>query len=345
MITISGCPRSGTSLMMQCLAAALGDARIMGDAFPMAPKATPKIDDRLQAISAHIQAKGAPARAQRMGHARDMNPGGFYECAYSVRGIRYNFTQEAEQARLLSEPSERRTVVKIVSQGLANSDPRFVDRIIYMMRPPREVAKSQEKLSGQFRDPQHVIHSPEMFIRVTAMAARWLMAHSDIPLLLVDYHDLLTEPIRVFDSLYHFLGEGDFARASGIIDPALYRSKAENVPNDLWGDADKVYELFRLGRYSEVVSYMSRPEIKTNRAARSWPCVRMGQTVTDKQCAACKSNPVVRENFKKWAERMKIDWRKEPCSFECGFDLEREPVGVEKSIAENFWITDVQAGG
>jgi hypothetical protein len=197
-----------------------------------------------------------------------------------------------------------------------------------------------------------VIHTPEMYIKVTEQAARFLLNNKDIPVHFVHFEELMTNPKKELDDIQKFTGFGDYSKAYDVVTPKLNRSKHQDIPNKLWEDAEFVYDKFceavgysrnfdrskEMDCYEEIIEYLKDPKRETNRDKRNWPCFRSGQTVSEVQCNACIKNPVVRGNFKKHAESMGFEWEMEPCSFECGMDLDRsEYVSVKDSIKNNFW--------
>ena len=353
---VSGCPRSGTSMFMDIMRTVYGENRIFGRKFPQERRDEMKKQgdlepDHLYACRKYVIEKQEEAQEEERSF-EDMNPFGFWEERYTVGGVSYHFGDREHLNKLLEETDDDMTITKIVSQGLLQSDPMYIDKIVYMIRHPRAVAKSQERLkrgfSTKFPDGKVrnifedlVIHTPEMYIQVTAMACRFFLAYPDIPVHFVEFEELVTKPIEILNGVQDFLGRGDFTKAHGVIEPKLNRSKHEEVENDMWEDAEYIYEKFKEGEYEAVLTYLEEPKRNFNRNKRSWHCPRYGQTVTEKQCHACRENVVVRGNFKNFAVQIQKDWINEPCLFECGYDLDREEYKtIEQSIKENFWADD-----
>ena len=359
MIVVSGCPRSGTSLMMSCLLEVFGENLILGSKWPFSERMEARQkqganeDDKHYAIRMYLERKADPNRDKEMEKTKDMNPNGFWECQFTVEGVFYRFgmadlLEELEREAIDTSDTDKH-ICKIVSQGLARSDPRYISKIIFMMRPPRAVAKSQERLKRVFfKDAQGTpidlsdyfkIQTPEMFIKVTTQVSAWLLRHSYIPFLLVNFDDLVNDPAKQFVRIQEFIGTGDFSPAISRIEPRLRRSNPEDVEHDLWEESEVIYEKFCAGDYAGVVQYMNDPSRKIYRENASWLCPRWGRHVTFRQCEVCKSKPTVRENFKKQAEDNGIEWHKEPCPYECGFGSEKS-ISIEESIKNNFWIED-----
>ena len=346
MIVVSGCPRSGTSLMMDLMRTALGEDRILGTKFPregdLNPEQHEEEPDHMYQIRQYLWEKNKEEIIKDFNESKDMNPNGFWEMLYSVQGCYYRFRDADRLDKLLKEDESNMSVCKIVSQGLINSDPRFIDKIVYMVRHPRAVAKSQERLKRNFplkEMEDWVIHTPEMFINVTGLAARWLVKNPK-PVQLVFFDELMTDPKEIMLDLKEFIGGGDFDKASEKIEPKLNRSKPEDIPNKLWEEAENVYEMLCIEDFEGIVEYLKDPKLQIHRSPdkRRWRCLRTGSITVEDQCNNCVASEKVRYNFRKQAESVGIDWRNEPCLFECGMDMDREQYKtIEQSIKENTW--------
>jgi len=349
MIVVSGCPRSGTSLMMDCMRVVFGDNKIIGTKFPQETrlKQRPQESDQEYAIRLYGLEKKDLNQKDRISKSKDLNPNGFWECQYTVQGVRYSLAVEASMSTL--EENGQKHICKIVSQGLANSDPKYINSIIYMLRNPKSVAKSQENLirNTTMRDEWgkrfdlfegKKVHTPQMFIRVTTAAAKWIIQNPDIPIIYVNYEDLLADPDSTLIGIGDFLGYGDFEKAVPIIDKKLYRSHPEEIENELWEDAFFVYEKFKNKQFTEIVEYMRDKKRATNRQASSWQCYRTGLRTVEAHCKACISDLRFRDSLKAHAIKSGIDWVNEPCAFECAHDLDNVHISIEESINNNSWL-------
>lgn len=353
MIIVSGCPRSGTSMMMRIMRDVFGEERILGEERPQ-ERAIPDTTSATE-IQQYIADKRKEKQPEdRQKRARDMNPNGYFEMAFSVRGVFYQPQHEDLLNEIVAEEKPR--VCKIVSQGLARSDPRYIDKIIYMARDPRAVAKSQERLgrdnpmdpeSAPVKDGEKVlIRSVSMFNQVSVAAAHWLDNHRDIPIHIVDYDALLDDPVAMLQNLETFLGEGDFTSAANLIDPTLRRSAPEEIDGDEADFAKHIFASIRQGHWSTVKkaakSFMEERMAK-RKEVTSWGCPRLEQTVSVEMCKLCKGHLMTTVNLIQNAERKKIDWRNEPCPYECGI---KDEVGltVQQSITDNHWTALMQSG-
>jgi hypothetical protein len=293
-------------------------------------------------------------REKRKKKAKIMNPKGFYEDGrWSVRGIKYVYQWKDELNAFLNDKTPK--CMKIVSQGLLPSDPRFFEKIIYMIRHPREVAKSHENLQGQFENAfkdgkEQKPHSPRHYIAVTTQAAKFFLENPDIPVLFCQHADMLKDPETHVKRVAKFLGlpeKSSWNKAKNVIEPKLHRSKPQDIKNELWETAEKVFELFNAKDFQGVLDFMDPdPEKKGDGAASmkveadKWFCPRRGTMATKEVCVLCLTEENTRKNFRESAERKGINWKKEPCVFETGFDAsksEDELKTIRKSIRFNHW--------
>jgi len=342
--------------MMDLFRVALGEDRILGKKFPQ--------EERIEEVQEKGDGESDEAYAARMyvfkktrdeekilkdlEESKDMNPNGFWEMLYTVQGCHFRFFDHERLAGLLIE--EKPSVCKIVSQGLAGTDPRYITKMIYMIRHPRAVAKSQERLKRNFpfsEDGKFIvngeevkIHTPEMYINVTAMASRYLTAYPDLPVLFVLFDELIANPQETLAKVQEFLGEGDFATAAAQIEPKLKRSEPEDIASPFWEDAEFVYDHFVKQDYVAIEEYLKDPTRMIHRKNRRWLCTRLMMPKIEDECLHCKSNPIVRGNYKKTAITKKINWRQEPCIFECAHIVGEPRKTIEESIKNNHWLTD-----
>ncbi|RLC66197.1 MAG: hypothetical protein DRH97_06855 [Chloroflexi bacterium] len=346
---ISGCPRSGTSLMMNCHRHALGEERLIGKAFSHkdARKEDQKRPAHMVAWDDYLESLNPKPERDKEKHI-DMNPDGFWEDGrFSVRGLSYRRSTK-KLLRQIQE-AEESFFAKIVSQGLGKTDPTYVDKVVYMLRHPRAVAKSQERLGREkfttedgrkFEINDEVIHTPEMFINVTIIASRWFVENPEIPYIIVHFDDLIEKPEKEMERLRWFYQEGDFEGAGSLVNPKLRRSYPEEIENSLWAEAEMAYNLFTGHRFDEVLRFFDDPKRLIHRESRNWPCVRYGGGANENQCTVCKSSSEFRASLITHADNEGIPWRERPCAFEVAFDVDKELVSIEESVAHNFWEED-----
>jgi hypothetical protein len=340
MITVSGCPRSGTSLMMDCLRIAFGDDRIIGSKFPQ-ERRLKRIEKHEEETDNEFEARQYlrdlfgpdPEQLERdFRVTKDMNPNGFWECRYSVQGIKWH----------MGMPDLDGKICKIVSQGLFHSDPQYIGKIVYMLRCPRQVAKSQERLKRlpfltheEERDSGLTVHTPEMFINVSYQACKWLLANPEVPVLTVLFDDLIMYPDQTLDKIQNFLGEGDFSDHQ--IDPKLKRSYPQEIGNHLWEYADTIYEFMKTEDYQKVVDYYEENAKMIFRDKTTTLCTRLREQMVYNECVACKQSCSLVKNLIKRAEDKKILWQLEPCMFDCLTDPFEEHISMKESIQNHHW--------
>lgn len=329
MIVVSGCPRSGTSLIMLLHKEALGEERIIGEEWPMDIKFGNK---NKQACFDYIRNKTNPDYLKHLEETKQMNPNGFWECPWTVRGIQYT-----------ANTPEENKVCKIVSQGLAASNPAYIDKIVMMVRHPFSVANSQKDLvlpipvHSRNKDLGNI--SPQMFINVTVAASNWISHHKP-KLLLVEFEELIADPNAQLARVEEFVGDGDWTKAKQQIKPKLQRNKPQR-PNDKeeWDDALHLYDLFKAGLFESVVEWDKGRHKKKKQDNVQFYCPRFGGNTNSMMCTQCKTDKKIGGKFKAQAIKRKIDWENEPCLWECGMNPSKEytPLTIDQSIKQNHW--------
>lgn len=352
MILVSGVSRSGTSLMMNCFHEALGDDRIHGVKFPQKSqvdhldKPYLKEPEHLFKLRQRYMRESADDIRKDFKKTMDMNPNGFWESSYAVQGIYYRLGDVADLDKWLTE--EKPTVCKIVSRGLWKTDPRYVNKVIYMTRHPRDIAKSQERLKrnlpvfqnsdgGEIRmEDELVINTPKMYIDVTRMVCEWLIHFKkDVDFKQFKYDDLIDDPEKILKTVGSFVGEPSLSESAHIIDKKLRRSDKEGRDHKLSGLADDMYNLFEKERYEDVIKLYEEHSKDLIKSEGSLWCFRLKRSVRVTECEACVSGGAL-EQFRKTADQDGVNWRDEPCAYECS-GLKDDPVSIEDSIENNFW--------
>ncbi len=312
MIVVSGCPRSGTSLMMDIFRQSIGINRLV--------QKSPLLNVKNE-IETYIEKKRSP----NVQSVNDLNPNGFFEMKWTVSGVKYAL----ENHDLLS--NHKGKVVKLVSQGLSNSDPHYIEKVIYMLRPPHNVAKSQERLKRNVELPDgSKIHSVEMYINVNIQAARYFLKNPHIPVQVVLFDELQSKPIETCNMISQFIGE-NLSKGASRVDPKLNRSKPNygvKVGND-WKRALTIFEAIKRKDWQSVVDSK-----KTNFDNEKYFCTRLNSIVSGIFCDRCKSNEDVVANTIQRSNRQGIDWKKEPCVRDCVVDK----ISIDESIKNNHWI-------
>ncbi len=357
---IAGNPRSGTSLTMNISAEAVGIDRIIGEKFGRIDRLEQSKyqwedeSDEAYAMRQYILA-GLPENSKEaMEHYAKMNPNGFYEHGqFTVRGIRYLPFLVDDMKMLDEEDKDNPYIIKLVNSGLAKSDPKYIDWVIYLVRHPWDVAKSQENLirnmkftlaNGKKVDLFDGIkfNDPDFYIRSTIMFAEWKMNHPEIPVLFVEFDNLISDPETELKRMTDFTGE-NYMKGLGIIDPKL--GKRHNVERDkregIWEDALHIHNLFSAGDFEGILDFAKDKTSWFSKNNMGWFCPRTKGGKSYANCHFClhKEDEQFIKSAIEYAEANEIDWRDEPCPFECGFDPEdKHPYSIEESVKKNHWL-------
>lgn len=334
MILVSGCSRSGTSLMMNILKTSLGEERLLGKEFPREEK------EEENELIKYIRSKDENLQERIKNHtekSKNMNPDGFYEMEWTMTGISYSMKYEKILKECKKEPLN---IVKVVSPGLINSDPKYISKIIYMLRNPYDVAKSHENLIGRspispnINGEQLKINSPDLFIKYNTMGATWIKEHLDVPVKIIQYEDLVYSPKETLKELSEFLNE-DVSHGESCVKKKLHRSKGEVRNEEEWVLANNIYECIQNEDWEGAVRIVHETKIEDPNGSPIM-CTRLNRRVVNNECKACRMNSIVRDNYKKASEEKNIDWRNEPCTR----DVFEQKVTIKESIEKNSWIGD-----
>jgi hypothetical protein len=352
MLTIvSGCPRSGTSLCMNILIKALGENNILGKKFPqednfnnllsIQPNETKDEFNIRHYTLNHVGIIGE--EKSKIEHAKKMNPMGFWEDGrISVSGLKFN-NQTKPIIRKLRNNKYKNYYAKIVSQGLMNSDPELINKVIFMIRNPFEVAKSQEDLlmKGKYiykgkeinLFENDKVHSPDIFIDVTTKAANFFIENPDLEFEIIEYEDLILKSKETISKISDFISEGDFSKGHELIKPELYRSKTYDKEGEIWEEAIKIYELFKEKKFQEIIDLEKKAYDKVK---KNWFCLRANAQTIDAHCQACFNDKNFLISIREQATKDEVDWENLPCVYECGY-RNKDIISVEESIKNNHW--------
>lgn len=223
-LIVTGEPRSGTSLMMQTLVKLGVD--VAGEERPM--------NERQKVLLQKLEeSEEEKELLERMERAKLMNPRGFYEVPGIVaRGMRGPLIKEFMGKAL-----------KVITQGIPNTDMRKVYKVILCIRNPKNVAVSQKQLMGGpvkmvSEDPDRWIYlqeainpSPLRYLQGTGSFIVWLSDNEEwlSRILVVDYEDMIKKSTEQIEKIVTFTGivstEEQKAEAVANIDSELQRSK------------------------------------------------------------------------------------------------------------------------
>jgi len=110
--------------------------------------------------------------------------------------------------------------VKITAYGLKFL-PEGQYKIIYMMRDLDEVMDSMEKMSG----PINREKEKPVFEKLNSFAVNLMEKREDIDYLIVNYRDVIDDPVKEIKRINEFLGGMlNVESAAQAVDPTLYRN-------------------------------------------------------------------------------------------------------------------------
>lgn len=234
MIIVTGSPRSGTSLMMRIAGELLGWDSVIGDKFP---------DTDSPAWEADYRRQNPGCTDFQVKRFRDAvpqyNPDGYWECPRWVM----NGIPEAEE-------TSRCSVAKLTGIGLANTHPKHVDSIIYMVRDPRTQHNSMRDLAIDM-DP-----NPDGWLRHNYACCDWIHRYKK-PAHVVVLENLRSSPSTCLESLCRFLGVGRNVEPSRIVSPPVKQPDGWE-PGRWWDCARDAYGLIASARFREAALLIQR---------------------------------------------------------------------------------------
>ncbi len=188
---VSGLPRSGTSMMMQML--------VNG---------------------------GMEAFTDGKREADDNNKKGYFEHD-AIKALGQN-------KQILTQVGDK--VVKIISHLLHHLPHIYKYKIIFMDRAIEEVMNSQHKMLGRLgkergEDKKNSMSLLKTFEDSRKKAIGWCKNHPKyVEYTLVPYHEAINDPMKTAKQVNEFLGGHlDELKMAAVVDPTLYREKAEEV--------------------------------------------------------------------------------------------------------------------
>ena len=160
-----------------------------------------------------------------------------------------------------------------------------------------------------------------------------------MPVLIVNYDQLISNPADKCAEIGRFIGEGNWEAAAARVDPDLKRSAPEENPEINYGLADRIYRFINAGNWPAVLDTCNQERSQpVETESMSVLCTRLGRRVMPEECAMCKNHEQTRANFIKTAAGRKIDWAGEPCLR----DVVDGAATIEGSIADNHWLKVIQ---
>ena len=186
-IVVSGLPRSGTSMMMKML-----------------------------------EAGGLEVLTDNIRKPNEDNPKGYYEFE-RVKKLPEGDTAWLDQAE--------GKVVKIISQLLMSLPEGYTYCVLFMRRHIEEILASQRRMLERRGEDPDKVDDEEMaalFEKHLEKVFAWMDRQPHVHYLEVDYNRTLADPQPMAERVNEFLGsELDVEKMVGVVDPSLYRQRAE----------------------------------------------------------------------------------------------------------------------
>lgn len=349
---VSGTARSGTSLMMNILRDGLGSDGLIGVKFPQ--EEMYKIQGDLETDAEYNYRiyihENRPEFKKELNASRKMNPMGFWEdVSFTVSGLYFHPSKKKSIDKI--NACKVQPYAKLEARGLPVTDPNYLDKVVFMLRNPHEVAKSQEDLKrkGKYHleDGTELdifgsmkINTPEMFISTNIACAKWFIDNPEVKVKIILYDDLLADPASTVQAVGKFLEDGDFSNAHNVVRKKLRRSTDftnEYDLNGLWDEAEIIYEHMMKGEFQAILDFANNNEREFNKISKHWLCARYNSRAFYKTCEECTSNKDFRDNVLR-ADAIKngVDWENKPCAYECAY-RNKDLISIEESIKNNFW--------
>lgn len=224
MIVVSGCRRSGTSMLMYALKEA--GLKVVGNDFFVEDLKT-KTED----------GKASPKLQKMREMTLEGNPNGYWEVMDTTA-----------KTGLVKEYDG--DVIKIMFEALPKSHINKIDKVLAIFREPRDVMTSVLKY--------YPVKTDLYIIKILLDIMDCLIFMSYVPHKIVFYEDIVKNP-DIMKEICEFTG-GNWEKARATIDPNLKRSEPtkERYANiDLW---EKLYKLIKNGKIEEALSYKNHIE-------------------------------------------------------------------------------------
>ena len=234
LIVVTGEPRSGTSLMMQTL----------------------------KHLGLDIAGSDAPWKRhgdeKRVERAEYLNPKGFYE----ISGVVMRGFRDDSMARKFYGKA-----IKIITPGLFRTKLRHVDKIIFCLRDPREIALSQSKLvsgvtvfteEGEKYAPELQKIEPKRYIQSMGRFVFWQKTFPEFweKVIIINYKDMLQSPDETIFEIVDFIKPSTsldrYLKAVSEVDPSLYRSVDFEWETEDGELAQRIYEGMQKQDLSDV---------------------------------------------------------------------------------------------
>jgi hypothetical protein len=186
-VIVSGLPRSGTSMMMKMLEA--GGMQV--------------VEDQIREPNAD-------------------NPRGYYEFE------RVKKLPEGDTVWLEDAVGK---AVKVISQLVMHLPDSYAYKVLFVRREIDEILASQAKMLKRRGESAGAVSNERMaglFDKHLEKVYAWMDARPNVAYLDVDYNQMLADPRPTLERVNAFLGGRlDVAAMAAVVDPALYRNRAQ----------------------------------------------------------------------------------------------------------------------
>jgi hypothetical protein len=330
LVVVTGTPRSGTSRMMQLMRNIYGPEGAIGSDFPSLVKNIPQFlkDTPAGAYMKEAAEERFNNNERYREHVMSMNPEGFLEDGrFVMRGFPLCLDTKDE----IDFIHKGKRYFKLIGSALSRTAPDIVDKLIISVRNPKSVARSRNDLRGPHSNiaPKH---NAGPWLNDYATAIKFAVTF-DIPFLIVDFDDFSEDPMKISKEICDFLGEPHREELAG--------THKKHIPKNI--DADKDFEDIRTV-YDQGYEFIKEKNFEElfklnevlERRKTGFTCARTGKRTEYLACERCVTQPTVTLENVEDAELSGIDWRNEPCLFECGVSLEVSK-GISESIQEHSW--------
>jgi hypothetical protein len=166
-----------------------------------------------------LQAGGLEALVDHTRQPDEDNPRGYLE---------FEKVKELKDDRSWLKDA-RGKVVKAVSAHLQNLPRNYSYKVIFMRRQMEEILASQRRMLLRRGEPADRVSDEEMarlFTQHLDRVTAWLTLQPNMPVLYIDYNELLKDPTDALQRINAFLGGGlRIEDVAGVIDPTLYRQR------------------------------------------------------------------------------------------------------------------------
>jgi len=166
-----------------------------------------------------IEAGGILALTDNIREADVDNPKGYYE---------YEPVKKTKEDSSWVKGA-RGKVVKMVYSLLYDLPSGHEYRVVFMQRDLEEVLASQAKMLGRLGKTGGGMGDDRMkaiFTRQLKEFERWVAGQEHFRVLVVNYRDMIDNPVREAKRVNEFLGSDlDTEAMAGVVDPSLYRNR------------------------------------------------------------------------------------------------------------------------